>query len=256
MYAINLPWEQSNDILLWAIQERAHLRVTVRMGRDWSEMPSEFLAGDTLKTLCIKQFATPWPPRVLAGQLLPCSFRRGHRKYLFVSAVMDETQVERDGLAEKAYVLAWPEGVQQVQRRLYFRAAIPAEMNLVARIWPSVAAIDTVPKGQPPLQVGKLIDISAGGCQVELPTPEALVLDKSYLLEIQMPRPEPPVLIQAQARRVQALAYSDQYRYGLQFLSLDHSPRGQDTLLRLARFTNYLRTLLPPQSVTAEQTYL
>jgi len=244
MYAINLPWEQSNDTLHWAIDEKAHLRVPVRMGRDWMEMPSEFLGGQLLKTIVVKKFPAPWTDKMLAGQLLPCSFRRGHRKYLFVSAVIECTQVQTNGITEDAYILAWPEGIQQVQRRLYFRAAIPADMDLKARIWPSVAAIDSAPT-EPPMVVGQLVDISAGGAQVEINSPEALVLDKSYLVQIDMPKPEHPILVQVQARRVQAMAWSNVYRYGLQFLSLDHSPKGQETLLRLARFTNYLRGFQP-----------
>jgi c-di-GMP-binding flagellar brake protein YcgR len=254
MYAINLPWEQSNDILQWAIDDHAHLRITVRLAKDWTEMPSEVLGGKLLKTLIVRRFPAPWTQKMISGQLLPCSFRKGHRKYLFVSALLDEAEIELDGQKEQAYVLAWPEGVQQVQRRLYFRAAVPSDMNLFVRIWPSVAALDNnAPANSPPLQMGRLIDISAGGCQVELGAPDALTLDKSYLLEIELPKPEPPILIQAQARRVQTLTFTSLYRYGLQFLSLDHSPRGQETLLRLARFTNYLRTLMPAENMSGEQ---
>jgi c-di-GMP-binding flagellar brake protein YcgR len=189
---------------------------------------------------------------MLTGQLLPCSFRRGHRKYLFVSAILDQTTVVIDGQQQEAFVLSWPEGVQQVQRRLYFRASVPNEMKLAARIWNSVAAIDTAPAGSP-LCLGRILDISAGGTQVQLPSPEALTIDKSYLMEIELPKPEQPVLVLAQVRRIDAIPGSNEYRYGLQFLSLDHTPRGQETLLRLARFTNYLRSLQPAQNVNEEQ---
>jgi len=246
MYAINLPWEQSNDILLSAIEEKAHLRITLRLAREWTEMPSEFLAGDMLKTITVRKFPSPWTEKMLAGQLLPCSFRKGNRKYLFVSAIIDCSQIQTNNGIEAAYVLSWPEGIQQVQRRIFFRAAVPPEMPLSVRIWPSVAAIDSVPS-ESPLDTGKLIDISAGGTQVELNSPDILGLDKSYLLEIELPKPEAPVLVQAQARRIQAVAFTNQYRYGMQFLSLDHSPRGQETLMRLARFSNYLRSLAPSE---------
>jgi c-di-GMP-binding flagellar brake protein YcgR len=248
MYAINLPWEQSNDTLLWAIQEKAHLRTTVRLAREWTEMPSEFLGGELLKTLVIRKFPSPWTERMLAGQLLPCSFRKGQRKYLFVSAIIDCVKVKADDKEEDAYVLAWPEGLQQVQRRLYFRAAVPPEMKLTVNIWHSSPAIANIPS-EPPIDTGRLVDLSAGGTQVELNTAGALAMDKSYLLEIELPKPEQSILVQAQARRVQAIPSNNTYRFGLQFLSLDHSPRGQETLLRLARFTNYLRSLLPTNDV-------
>lgn len=252
MYAINLSWEQTNDILHWAVENKAHMRITVRLAREWTELPSEFVGGELLKTLIVKKFPTPWTEKMLAGQLLPCSFRRGHRKYLFVSAILDQTTVCIDGQTQEAYVLAWPEGVQQVQRRLYFRASVPPEMKLGIKIWNSVAAIDTAPAEQP-LISGRILDISAGGTQMLLPSPDALTIDKSYLMEIELPRPEQPVLVLAQVRRIDAMVDTGDFRYGTQFLSLDHSPRGQETLLRLARFTNYLRSLQPAQNVNEEQ---
>ncbi len=253
MYAINLPWEQSNDTLMWAIGEKNHLRITVRLAREWMELPSQFMGGELLKTLVVQKFPAPWTDKMLQGQLLPCSFRKGHRKYLFVSAVLDSIRTDIDGRPEEAYILAWPEGIQQVQRRLYFRAAIPTEMSLAVKIWPSLPAMDITPPANPPLEAGQLIDISAGGAQVELKSSDRLVLDRSYLCEIDMPKPEHPVLVQAQARRVQAVPWSNQYRFGMQFVSLDHSPRGQETLLRLARFTNYLRSLQPAGNINSEQ---
>jgi c-di-GMP-binding flagellar brake protein YcgR len=252
MYAINLSWEQTNDILLWAVESKTHMRITVRLAREWNEVPSEFICGELLKTLTVTKFPTPWTDKMLTGQLLPCSFRRGHRKYLFVSAILDQTSVIIDGQPREAYVLSWPEGVQQVQRRLYFRASVPQEMKLTAKIWNSVAAIDSAP-AESPLCIGRILDISAGGTQVQLPSPDALTIDKSYLMEIELPKPEQPVLVLAQVRRIDAIAGSGEYRYGIQFLSLDHTPRGQETLLRLARFTNYLRSLQPTQNVNEEQ---
>jgi hypothetical protein len=244
MYAINLSWEQSNNTLLWAMNGITHLRITIKLAREWTEIPSEFLGGELLKSIIVKRFPAPWTDRMLAGQLLPCSFRQGHRKFLFVTAVMDSTTVKINGREEEAFILAWPEGLQQVQRRMYFRAHVPPEMNLNVKIWPSVPAIDAAPT-EPPLDAGRLIDISAGGNQVELSSPNVLTMDKSYLMEIELPKPEESILVQAQARRVEAMPGSNTYRYGLQFLSLDQSPRGRENLLRLSRFTNYLRSLMP-----------
>ncbi len=149
MYAINLPWEHTNDILKWAIEDRTHLRITIRLAREWMEMPSEFAGGELLKTMIVRKFPSPWTERMLQGQLLPCSFRKGHRKYLFVSAIIDSTVVTVNGKPEEAFILAWPEGIQQVQRRLFFRAAIPTEMPLAVRIWPSLPAMDTTPRLRP-----------------------------------------------------------------------------------------------------------
>ncbi|NLX06773.1 MAG: PilZ domain-containing protein [Phycisphaerae bacterium] len=241
MYAILVPWDQSNENLMWAIETRAHLRLTLRLAKEWIELGSEFIGGTELQSLLIRKFPGAWNNRLLAGQLLPCSFRKGHKKYMFVTAVMDEKTVEVDGQQETAFVLAWPEGLQEMQRRHFYRAAVPDQFDLAVKIWDSVPAIGQTPTA-PPLAVGKLIDVSAGGAQIELPTDARIQVDRGYLLEIELPTPEQPVLVQARSRHTDGQAPPGASRFGMQFLSLDYSPRGQETMMRLARFANYLRS--------------
>ncbi len=252
MYAINLAWEQSNEILKWAIEERVHLRITIRLAREWTEAPSAFLGGEELRTLYIKKFPLPWlDSKILVGQLLPCSFRQGNKKLLFVSAILEERKVEIDGIEQDVYVLAWPEGLQQVQRRFYYRAAIPADMHLSVSIWEPVAEIGKKPETQP-IETGKLIDISVGGAQVELKSADKVKLDKSYLLEVELPSPEEPILVQGQVKRIESLPGKIGYRYGIQFLALTLSPKGQESMEKLARFTNYIRSLNEQHKVEQE----
>lgn len=245
MYAITLTWEQSNDALMWAIHNKAHLRMTVRLARDWMEMSSQFLEGELLKSLVVTRFPEPWTDRILAGQLLPCSFRRGHRKYLFVSAIVGHDEVEIDGKRQQAFVLAWPDGLQEMQRRHYFRASIPADYHLMARMWNTVPAIDHTPTTAP-LATGRLVDVSAGGCQIETSRIDDIAVGNSYLVELELCKPEEPVLVLAHARRVDPTE-DGRHRFGMQFLSLDHSPRGRETMLRLARFANFLRRFEPQE---------
>lgn len=251
MYAINVSWEQSNEVLRWAIEERAQLRLTVRLAREWVEVASQFLGGEMLNTLTIRKAPSPWTERMLAGQLLPCSFRKGHKKYLFVSGVLSETTVKIDSKDEPAYVLAWPEGLQQVQRRFYFRAAVPDGIDLAVRIWLAVPAISTAPM-DPPLAEGRLIDLSAGGAQLDMPDANALDVDRSYLMELELPKPENPALVLAQVRRTDPIPESSRQCYGVQFLSLDQSPRGRETLMCLARVANYFRSLQTPVNVNSQ----
>ncbi len=242
MYAISLPWEQSNDILQWAIENKVHLRITVRFGRDWIEVPSQFIGGTPLKELVIQQFHCPWTEKMLVGQLLPCSFRKGNCKIMFISAIIDMKQMETPDGQGKAYILSWPEGLQQMQRRLFFRAAIPDEMNLKVKIWESVPVVDKAPDTEPIL-TGKLTNISVGGAQIEIDSENQICLNKSYLLEVELPAPEEPLLVVAQTRRIEAVPGTSVYKYGMQFLSLDNTPAGQEAMIRLARFANYVRSL-------------
>jgi len=244
MYAITLSWEQSNNALAWAMETRARLRLTVRLAREWQEVSSEFLGGELLKFLAVTRFSDSWTDRILAGQLLPCSFRKGHRKYMFVSAVTGQKVIDTEHGPQDSYILAWPDGLQEMQRRHYVRAAVPNQYDLWVKAWPAVAAIGDRPVG-PPITVGKLIDISTGGAQVELPITDGLKVDDTYLVEIQLPKPEKPALVLARSRRTASGPNEGRFRCGLQFLSLDQSPRGRDTMFRLARFANYLRRFEP-----------
>ncbi len=244
MYAINLPWEQSNDVLQWAIDNRVHLRITVRFGRDWIEVPSQFIGGKPLKELVIQQFYCPWTEKMLIGQLLPCSFRKGNSKLLFVSAVVDmrERQNDNSEEVEKVYVLSWPEGLQQMQRRLFYRASIPEDMDLKVRVWESVPVIDKAPEEEP-IVTGKLTNISVGGAEMEVDSSQQLMLNHSYLLQLELPAPESPLLVIAQTRRIEAVPGTSAFRFGMQFLSLDNTQAGQGTMVKLARFANYIRSL-------------
>jgi len=248
MYAITLPWEQSNNTLMWAIETRCPLRLTVRLGREWMELSSQFLSGQLLRCLVVSRFPEPWTDRMLAGQLLPCSFRKGHKKYLFVSAVMEQTKAQVDGQEQEAYVLAWPECLQQMQRRYYYRAWVPSQYSLSVKVWEALPALGQAPSGDP-LAVGKLINVSAGGALVEVASPDSLAMDCSYLAEIELPKPEPAVLVLARTKRMEEEAADRGCRYGLQFLSLDHSPRGQETMMRLARVANFFRNQQMPEHV-------
>lgn len=178
---------------------------------------------------------------MLVGQLLPCSFRKGNSKIMFISAIIDMKQTETENGLEKAYVLSWPEGLQQMQRRLFFRAAIPENMNLQVKVWNSVPVVDKAPD-TPPIAIGKLTNISVGGAQVEIDEQYQLSLNKSYLLEIELPAPEKPLLVVSQTRRIEAIPGTSSYQYGMQFLSLDNTPAGQESMIRLARFANYIRS--------------
>lgn len=244
MYAINLTWEQSNEILKQAVENRLQLRVTIRLAREWMEVPSEFVAYEELKKIYVKKFPIlEVDSKVLTGQLLPCSFRYNNRKLLFVSAILSEQTITGpSGVEEEVYALSWPENLQQVQRRFYYRAAVPADMDLKVRVWEPVAEVIGRPSSSP-IETAKLIDISVGGAQIEVKSPDKLQIDRSYLFEVELPAPEKPLLIQGQVRRLESLPGRRGYRYGIQFLALNLSPAGRQAMERLARFTNYLRNI-------------
>lgn len=242
MYAINLSWEKSNDILSWAAMEQAELRITVRLAREWTEVPSRFYESQLLKTITVQKFPLPFVDKLLTGQLLPCSFRKGNSKLLFVSAIVDQKKVLINGREEDAFVLAWPEGLQQIQRRMYHRASVPADIPLQARFWGPAPFVDKTPE-ESPIETGRVVDISVGGAQIEVPSQDKLILNRPYLLQIELPEPEDPVLVQGQVRRMETVQGSSTFRFGMQFMSLGHTPKEQQTMTRIAEFANYIRSI-------------
>ncbi len=242
MYAINLSWEKSNDLLQWAADEQAELRITVRLAREWTEVPSRFYESELLRSLTVQKFPLPFVDKLLTGQLLPCSFRKGNAKLLFVSAIIDQKTILTKGREEEAFVLAWPEGLQQIQRRMYHRASVPNDMSLEAKFWDPVPFVDKTPD-EAPIETGRIVDISVGGAQIEVPSQDKLILNHPYLMQIELPEPEEPVLVQGQVRRMEAVQGDSMFRFGMQFMSLGHTPKEQQTMTRIADFANYLRSI-------------
>ncbi len=239
-HTLNMRWDRSNQLFEHAASVREQLRISIKLGRQWQEYQSRFTGPLSMgKFLAVQNpFPENHPP--IVGHMLGCSFRMERCKYMFASAVLpSDLGIDADQLA-----IAWPNSVQQMERRCFARAAIDSDMRIPAKIWPAAIALTCPCPNDPPLAEAKLLDISAGGALISLPQDSiAFDLDAALLIEIVLPEPFQSVYLEACVRRRADLTDTQRVLYGLQFIGLQHTTIGCQTLEQLARFTMHMQGL-------------
>jgi len=242
MNSLDVSWEKSNQILCEAASACLELQVTVKLARQWQNRSTRFTRRFEAGRHLVVRNPFPADCPIKPGQLLGCSFRKGQRKFMFTSAVLACEQLEAPELT-----IAWPDNLQQMQRRFFARAAVPPDMHIPVKIWPAVIALTCACPDDPPLATARLVDISAGGGLIKMPKDSyQLDLDMALLIEMQLPDSDQPVCVEACVRRKADVLTEGRVIYGLQFVGLDQTPAGRQTLQRLGRFALKLRNAQQP----------
>jgi len=241
---IKFPPAARTDAILEAVRKQSPAVITVPVINRWVTLKSAFVAADPDAGLI--SLARPLPddgqpqPSLKPGQSISISFRRGHRKCICVTAVVRGTGTEQEGRLQ----IQWPDEILAVQRRAYFRAPVPEDMEVPVRLWRGgrtkrrLAAI-----GKWPSVTGHLADISAGGMRLDVPASE----------DPQLQVGEPVAVEFAPLPQVGQLCLDANFRHclpqpngwvglGLQFVGLEGSPAGRQILLVLGQVSaEYLR---------------
>ena len=161
-------------------------------------------------------------------------------------------------------VLSVPEKIEVVQRRSYFRVEVPRSLKVKVLLWHRSAARETKENIQDRSErihnccQGRLLDVSAGGAQIEVPNqkmvdfseqsehedeidecvePEAgrSSFKKGQFIGVRFtPMPyETPLTFSAQIRNILPTADGQGVSLGLQIVGLEASPEGHQVLTRL-----------------------
>ena len=90
------------------------------------------------------------------------TFRRGHKKCMFSTTVISGQDLPAES---KQVALAWPQTIQELQRRAYQRAKPGRRVRV--RFWQGgVAARASVEEEGVGIMDGTLLDLSAGGMRI------------------------------------------------------------------------------------------
>jgi c-di-GMP-binding flagellar brake protein YcgR len=131
--------------------------------------------------------------------------------------------------AGTAFSVSWPDEIQEVQRRAYQRATPPAGHAIAVRFWNSV----TGPDG-PQRRSGVMEDLSAGGLRVR--TSEAYGLNEGDTVQVSFSvRSRGPAFVLDANFRHREQAPEGQWLLGFQFVGLESSRQGQQTLGELVK---------------------
>jgi hypothetical protein len=170
--------------------------------------------------------ACAWPKPV-AGELLGVAFRRGHKKCLFSTVVVEGNALI--GEATPGLVVRWPSELQELQRRVYQRACPPPGRRMKVQIRP----VGT-PPDEPPALSGVVEDLSAGGMRLRCEGQPDLELDQAVHLDLALGRRTAVVRVDATLRHRQA-ADEGSWALGFQFAGMEATREGQELLARIAR---------------------
>ena len=177
---------------------------------------------------------------VETGELMGVAFRSGHKKCMFNSVVADPTDAELDAGDDVAPItLCWPQGLQELQRRVYERACPPPGRRIKV-------SFCRTPVGSPETleHLGLIEDISAGGVRVRSRGGIDLDAEDQVRVAFALRQGGPEFALDAVFRHCESRpdGFSS---LGFQFVGLETSRQGQETLVRLARtVTDFQRTAL------------
>ncbi len=175
------------------------------------------------------------PMEPAPSQEIAVTFKKGYNKCLFVSQIISQSQFEiEDENGEKqlvpVLVVYKPEQVEKIQRRAYDRTNVPSGETVTVSFWSS-----NTPKER---FQGKMLNLSAGGLAVEVPAgQETPNWENDHQCELQfvaLPGQE-PIIAHARYRHATNNDQAVQPVLGFQFIGLELSEQGRNTLRRIGR---------------------
>jgi len=187
------------------------------------------------------------PINIRVDQPVGISFKHGYGKFVFdttVKALKPSAGPENHRQCGGIIVLALPDKIEVIQRRNYFRVNVPESLKVKVLIWPRTGKCgQTDPKHDEILEInncsqGRLMDISAGGAQIIIPTQidaGKAGFKKGQFVSLRFtPLPyETPLMLNAQIRNILPTADEKNASLGLQFVGLEASSEGREILNRL-----------------------
>jgi len=240
-----LDAETRQSVLNWAVQKKVVLSISLLPEAQYHNLRSQLVRFDAGQEVIQITYPVPTdhrvPPELPAGQLLGASFRRGHKKCIFVAPVlMRRAEQTHDGLNCDTLILRMPRTIREMQRRMYQRVTVLPHTFLAAKLWEG-----GLPQpGQTPWPIcaGRVGNVSAGGVLVEIRMDQNPKLGVGDLVGVEITvRPGlPPLCVQAQYRHC-VLSGPDRIGLGLQFVGLEQDVPGRATLLDLADLVRDLR---------------
>jgi hypothetical protein len=238
-----------SKVLEWAQAKQIALTVSVLPGAQWNHLRSQLLRFDSGESLLQIVYPVPadhqTPPEIVAGQELGVSFRRGHKKCIFVSpVVMRQVDATAQGQAVETLILRAPRAVREMQRRLYQRVIISPDRMIPAKLWQGGAP--RTDEACWPLCAGRVGNISLGGLLIDVRVDQnpRLTVGEVAGVEITTRPSKPPLVAQAQYRHCVLLS-PERLGLGLQFIGFEQDTPGRATLSEVADFVRELRRQSP-----------
>ncbi len=239
---LDVDEQRRDQILTEAADRQAQILLSHRIDQGWATYKSHILQADSGGTFLVlaQPVCDPGevPPELVPGERIGLSFRRGHKKCmcaLRITRLM--TFATAEGTGFPAIQVPWPTHIQELQRRLYYRAAVPSGRRIEVSMWDG-GILERDPKEwEPrPFHVGLLQDLSAGGCRVVVDQSRDPLLQAGDTIGIRF-QPDPrsrPILVDAVFRHAERMPQR-KLSLGFQLVGLEACDSGRAMLQALSR---------------------
>ncbi len=254
-----LTAQESAEILEQAVRQNALAVVSVHDDDRWHTFKSRFLERDPQHRYVVldhQETHGTTPAALAVGQYVGISFRHKSRKIMFATVVEAKGRyMLEDGGAIPAIRYRWPESLTELQRRAYYRTPVPADVQVLANIWPGGAQARHSAQGHAlSVVAGEAVDLSCGGTLVKLGqlNAPAWPADQTLGIELQLPDGQPPVALDAYYRGTR---HDDEGNLcvAVQFVGLELCPEGRAVLQRLARCVQRFHRMLLAEELKARR---
>ncbi len=238
---IKIESDRRDDILTEAADRQVPVVLSRQVGHCWATYKSRFLRGDSAGRFIVLAHPLPdpgqAPPELAPGERIGLTFRRGHKKCMCALEIDKLVTFEQNGMTVAGFQVPWPDKLQELQRRIYFRANVPAGRHIEVKVWEAGMVAERPDSWQAmPHHTGLLQNVSAGGCRVILDAIRDPQLETGDSVRIQF-QPDPrsePLTIEAMFRHGDEMPQR-KLSLGFQFVGMELSAQGRDMLQALAR---------------------
>lgn len=227
---LQLTDKRTRDLLGDSIARQTQITLTHRFSVGWRQFKSTFLSGSSAEGRIIVEVPVLNPEDLAGlpavGATVGVNFRVGHKKCMF-----ETVRVAHVDEAGTTMALHWPAELQQMQRRSYERS-IPPPGTIVSVKFFRTAPVDE--HAGRDARYGELEDLSAGGIRVNASDAEGLTLGHTFECIFAPRAGAAPVCCEVILRHREA-AERGRASLGFQFVGLETTPEGRETLTRLGR---------------------
>lgn len=249
---VMLRGTEPRRILQTVIEKQVPAIMSYLSGRKWyvAKVVLTGLGANRLNTR-ISPRKKPHPINIRVNQPVGISLKYEYGKFIFETKVID-LEPSPDGTSGGAMVLAVPDRIEIIQRRSYFRVAVPGSLKVNVLLWhrarnrtPYPVPRDPGPRAtnerpatsneQRDYWQGRFIDISAGGAQVAVDIDQGPDFKEGQFIGLRFtPLPyETPLMLNAQVRNILPTVNGKSICLGLQIVGLEASAEGRQVLARL-----------------------
>lgn len=235
-------------ILQWAVEREVEANLSVASGGRWMSLRTHFMRFDPAQGIiqvavdAPEEGSSPSPGLPPQGERVGVSFRRGHKKCLFVSTlIMSQSECGKDGIKRDTLVLRVPRQVRSIQRRAFQRVIVPEGVFIAAKIWEG--GIPEEGSMSFPVCSGRVANVSMGGVLVETRVDQNPRLSSGEVVGVEIaPRPGESIVLDGMYRHC-VTDGRNRLGLGFHFPGIEHELPGRASITQLSDFIARVRSM-------------